>query len=141
MIGLDVVRKAERYAELAHAGRFDRAGVPYIEHPRAVAGMVSGELEKAVAYLHDVVEDSDSSVEDIREFFGDRIADAVDCLTRRSGEPYMDYIRRLAVDPVARIVKMADLEHNMDVSRLPIITDADWARVKKYKKAYEYLSE
>ena len=137
----DLLKKAEAFAIEKHAGQVDRAGASYIEHPRAVAGKVSGEIEKVVAMLHDVVEDTDATVEQIREMFGDEVADAVAVLTRDKGEPYMAYIRKIKGNEIARKVKMADLSHNMDVSRLPIITDADWKRVEKYKKAYELLSE
>ena len=135
----DEVRKAEKFAEMMHEGQVDLSNRPYIEHPKAVASMVEGDVEKVVAFLHDVVEDTLVDVEDIREGFGDEVAEAVDVLTRKKGVSYMDYIKGVKENKIARVVKMADLTHNMDVSRLAIITDADWARVKKYKKAYDYL--
>ena len=133
--------EARKFAEIAHEGQFDRGGVPYIEHPKAVASRLGGEVEKIVAWLHDVVEDTEVTVDELRELFGDEVADAVAILSRNKNEPYMDYIRKIKSNEIARKVKMADLSHNMDVSRLPIITDADWKRVEKYKKAYELLSE
>ena len=91
--------------------------------------------------MHDVVEDTDATVEQIRELFGFEVAEAVAVMTHKKGVSYFDYIREIKKNPIARKVKMADLSHNMDVSRLPIITDADWSRVKKYKKAFDILKE
>lgn len=138
---MEKIEEARRFAEKAHEGQIDRGGSAYIEHPRAVADKVDGETEKIVAWLHDTVEDTEVTVDQIREMFGDEVADAVAVLTRDKGEPYMDYIEKIKGNEIARKVKLADLSHNMDVSRLPIITDADWMRVKKYKKAYDFLSE
>lgn len=137
----ELLKKAEEFAALMHSGQVDRGGSPYIEHPRAVAAKVDGETEKIVAWLHDTVEDTDATIEQIEDMFGAEVAGAVALLTHDKSEPYMDYVRKLKGNEIARKVKMADLSHNMDVSRLPIITDADWCRVKKYKKAYDLLSE
>ena len=137
----ELLKKAEEYATLMHSGQVDRAGESYIEHPRAVAAKVNGETEKIVAWLHDTVEDTDATIEQIESMFGAEVAGAVALLTHDKSEPYMDYVRRIKGNEIARKVKMADLSHNMDVSRLPIITDADWKRVDKYKKAYDLLSE
>lgn len=137
----ELLKKAEAFATIMHEGQVDRGGAAYIEHPRAVAAKLSDETEKVTAWLHDVVEDTDATVEQIRELFGPEVADSVAVLTHKKGVPYFDYIREIKKNPIARNVKMADLSHNMDVSRLPIITDADWGRVKKYKKAYDILKE
>jgi len=137
----DLLKKAEAFASEMHSGQVDRGGVPYIEHPKAVASKLEGETEKVVAWLHDVVEDTEATVQEIREMFGDEVADAVSVLTHEEGVPYLDYIRKIKGNEIARKVKMADLSHNMDVSRLPILTDADWKRVEKYKKAYDILNQ
>ena len=137
----ELLKKAEAFATMMHEGQVDRGGAAYIEHPRAVAAKLDGETEKAVAWLHDVVEDTGATVEQIRELFGSEVADAVAVMTHKKGVPYFDYIGEIKRNTIARKVKMADLSHNMDVSRLPIITDADWNRVKKYKKAYDILKE
>ena len=137
----DLVKKADDFAAKAHSGQKDLAGSPYIDHPRTVAACVSGEKAKIVALLHDVVEDAWVSVNDIRVEFGDDIAEAVKVLTRPHGMPYMDYIEIVKSNDLAREVKLADLRHNMDLSRLPNVSDRDIKRVKKYKKAYDILSK
>ena len=137
----EMLKRAEEFATLVHGGQMDRAGAPYIDHPRAVAAKVDGETEKIVAWLHDTVEDTDATIEQIERLFGAEVAGAVALLTHDKSESYMDYVRKIKGNEIARKVKMADLSHNMDVSRLPIITDADWKRVEKYKKAYDLLSE
>ena len=135
-----MVEKAEAFAKKAHEGQVDKSGKPYFGHPKAVAAMVEGEVEKTVAYLHDVVEDTGVSVEEIRSLFGDEVADAVDLLTHREGVPYFDYVEKIKANPVARRVKMADLTHNMDLSRLDTVTEKDLKRIEKYKKAYAMLA-
>lgn len=136
----DIVKAADEYAARKHEGQVDKAGVPYINHPRAVAAKLDSDVEKAVALLHDTVEDTDATVEEIKEVFGEEIADAVEVLTHPKDEPYMDYIRRIWTNRLARDVKLADLEHNMDLSRLNgNVTEKDLERVEKYKKAREIL--
>ena len=136
------VRVVLAFAAEKHKGQVDRAGVDYIEHPKAVAGLLKEptEDEIVVALLHDTVEDTDASADEIRSLFGDAVADAVACMTHRIGVPYMDYVSGIKKNAIARKVKMADLTHNMDLSRLPDITDADRERVEKYKAAYRMLS-
>ena len=136
----DIVKAADEYAARKHEGQVDKAGVPYINHPRAVAAKLDSDVEKTVALLHDTVEDTDATVEEIREMFGEEIADAVEVLTHPKDEPYMDYIRRIWKNRLARDVKLADLEHNMDLSRLNgKVTEKDLERVEKYKKARQIL--
>lgn len=138
---MDIVEKAYKLAEKAHAGQVDKAGKDYITHPVAVSGMLEDEEEKCVALLHDVLEDTDVTEEEIREEFSDTIADAVVAMTRGEHETYEDFIRRAKKNPIARKVKMADLTHNMDLSRLPVVTDKDLRRLEKYKRAMEVLKE
>ena len=136
----DIVKAADEYAARKHEGQVDKAGVPYINHPRAVAAKLDSDVEKTIALLHDTVEDTDATVEEIREMFGEEIADAVEVLTHPKDEPYMDYIRRIWKNRLARDVKLADLEHNMDLSRLNgKVTEKDLERVEKYKKARQIL--
>ncbi|MCR4672356.1 MAG: HD domain-containing protein [Lachnospiraceae bacterium] len=131
---------AELIASMAHRGQLDKGGVPYIEHPRAVAAMVETEEEKTVAMLHDVLEDTYLTEEDLRPVFGDRITDAVLKLTHDESVPYMDYIKNLADDPIAVRVKIADLTHNMDEKRIPPGDDYTRARIENfYKPAYAFL--
>lgn len=138
---MGTVEEAEAFAAKMHEGQTDKAGRPYIEHPRAVASMVDGETEKVVAWLHDTVEDTPATIEQIREMFGDEIADAVAAMTHDKSVPYMDYVRNIKKNPIARKVKMADLSHNMDLSRLANVTEQDLERMEKYKKAYEILKD
>jgi (p)ppGpp synthase/HD superfamily hydrolase len=138
---MGTVEEAEAFAAKMHAGQTDKAGRPYIEHPRAVASKVDGEKEKVVAWLHDTVEDTPATIDQIREMFGDEIADAVAAMTHDKNVPYMDYVRNIKKNVIARKVKMADLSHNMDLSRLANVTDEDLRRAEKYKKAYEILKD
>lgn len=130
---------AYELAKRAHSGQVDKAGVYYINHPVAVSDRVYPEKEKTVALLHDVVEDTGITIECLRTLFDDEIADAVECLTRKSGESYNAYIRRVAQNSIARHVKIADLSHNMDLSRLLVVTDADIKRNEKYRRAMDFL--
>ena len=130
---------AYEIASRAHAKQVDKAGKPYLYHPLAVADGVTSEEAKVVALLHDIAEDTPITLGSLRALFGDTIADALTCLTHREGESYDEYVRRAAANPIARKVKMADLTHNMDLSRLPVVTDWDRERVKKYERAMAYL--
>ncbi|MBR5422817.1 MAG: bifunctional (p)ppGpp synthetase/guanosine-3',5'-bis(diphosphate) 3'-pyrophosphohydrolase [Clostridia bacterium] len=126
-------------ASYAHEGQADKAGKPYITHPLAVSEMVEGEDRKIVALLHDVLEDTFVTEATLRNLFGDEITDAVCAVSRNENESYEEFIVRAGQNELARAVKLADLKHNMDVSRLPEITERDLQRLEKYKKAYQYL--
>lgn len=140
MTPLEKVAAARLIAKIAHRGQVDKAGTPYFTHPEKVASLLETPEEKIVGYLHDTVEDTAVTVEDIREFFGDEIADAVALMTHAKGVPYMDYVKEVGKNPLARKVKIADLTHNMDISRIMNPTEKDYSRIeKKYKPAYEYL--
>ena len=130
---------AAALAAFAHEGQVDKVGQPYITHPLAVSAKVTTDLEKTVALLHDVLEDTFVTYDTLNNLFGSEIADRVKILSRSDDEPYMDYVRRTALDPVTLRVKLADLEHNMDVSRLPEITESDRVRLERYRAAYDYL--
>ena len=132
---------ARALAAYAHLGQVDKAGNPYISHPLAVSEGVEGEDAKIAALLHDTVEDTFVTNRTIRELFGNVVADAVACLTHRECEDYFDYVRRAGKNPIARQVKLSDLHHNMDLSRLPQVTEKDLKRLEKYKKAQEILLE
>lgn len=126
--------EALQLAVRAHDGQYDKGGSPYILHPIAVAKQVTDEKEKILALLHDTVEDTNVTNDDIRKEFGNTIADALDCLTHREGESYDSYIDRVCTNPLAIDVKLADLHNNMDLSRIQNPTDKDLARVEKYKR-------
>lgn len=135
-------QKALAIAEDAHKGQVDKAGVDYIQHPLFVASLVEGELAKTVALLHDVVEDSDWTLGDLRkEGLPEEVVQAVGILTKKRNENYEEYILRVKQNPLARQVKLADLQHNSDLSRLANVTDRDRKRVAKYQKAISFLSE
>lgn len=134
----DLARMLMMYA---HEGQVDKAGRPYYLHPLQVSRMVDGCDNKVVALLHDVVEDTNITIDTIWNIFGDTIADAVDDMTHRKGEPYFDYIARVKTNDIARTVKIADLTHNMDLSRLSTVTEKDRERSAKYLKAKEMLEE
>ncbi|MCR5041191.1 MAG: HD domain-containing protein [Clostridia bacterium] len=132
---------AKALSKFAHDGQVDKGGNPYYLHPLAVSEAVVGEDEKITALLHDVVEDTDIAVDTIRDLFGDTIVEAVLSVTRLDGEDYFDFVRRAKRNPIGRVVKLADLNHNLDASRLPEVTEKDAARLEKYRKAVEILSD
>jgi len=134
------IRKAYEIAFSAHKFKYDLAGNCYIEHPITVSKMVKGRKAKIVALLHDVVEDSDYTRADLERYFTEDICNAVEALTRKKGENYFKYIESLKHNELAKTVKIADLKHNMDVSRLKEIHDCDIKRLKKYLCAYHILT-
>lgn len=133
--------KAHEIAKMAHFGQVDRAGVDYIKHPETVASFVKTDEEKAVAYLHDVIEDTSLTLLDL-EMFGlsKNIIEAVDILTKKKGQDYQSYLNLVKTNELAKVVKLADLRHNSDLTRLPKITEKDLERNKKYSSAITFLS-
>ena len=139
---ISLLEKAICIAVEAHRGQNDRYGAPYILHPLRVMARVETATMKTVAILHDVVEDTDRTLEDLkREGFSEEIVMAVDCLTKRKGEPYQDLINRAAANPLARRVKLADLEDNMDLRRFTSVSAEDEQRLAKYLAAWNQLRE
>lgn len=131
---------AKSIAHAAHEGQLDKAGKPYIEHPRTVADAVEDDVAKAVAWLHDVVEDTSMTFDDLQAAgIASEVINHLRLLTHDKSVPYMEYIAALKNDPVAREVKLADLRHNSDLSRLNTITDKDRERLAKYQQAMELL--
>lgn len=136
----EMVQLAKEVATKAHAGQTDKGGHPYILHPTAVASFLEKPEHKMIAYLHDVCEDTPMTIEEIKNLgFSKTVTDALFLLTHKSGVPYESYIRQICQNPDARAVKMADLRHNMDLSRIPHPTEKDYRRLEKYKKAYQFL--
>ena len=134
------LENAIRIAVAAHQGQLDRAGQPYILHPLRVMARCQSTEEKIVAILHDVVEDAQWSFDDLRkEGFSEETIQALDCVTKREGEPYEDFVRRSAGNRIATRVKLADLEDNLDVRRLSEITEKDRERLNRYLAAYRRL--
>ncbi|MEI6515666.1 MAG: HD domain-containing protein [bacterium] len=135
------LEKALALAVSAHTGQTDKVGEPYILHPLRVMMKMRGKAERIVAALHDVVEDSAITLADLRTAgFSEEIIEAVDGLTRRENESYEDYITRASFNPIARKVKIADLEDNMDLRRLNNLEDADRDRMTRYRKTYRLLT-
>ena len=134
--------KAILIAAQAHLGQTDRMGAPYILHPLRMMFRFRSETEMTVAVLHDVVEDSpDWDLDRLRqEGFSDEIVQAVDHLTRRDRESYEEFVERTNESPLARRVKLADLEDNMDITRLSALTAQDQERLARYHRAWLRLS-
>ena len=137
---------AKFVSENSHKNQIDKAGIDYFAgHIQAVVNGVTTNKEKIVAYLHDTVEDTPLTIERIKELFGEEIGEAVFAITKsKDGSlPYDDYIERVKANPLARAVKISDLKHNMDLSRLEKvgITEKDIKRAKKYQKALKKLQE
>ena len=137
-----MLKKAISLAEKAHQGQVDKGGHPYILHPKRVMEKCETTEEKIVAMLHDVMEDTDYTADDLRkEGFSEEIITALLYLTHREGEGYMEYIERICENPLAVRVKYADLQDNMDLSRIPDPTEKDLARLEKYKLAKKRIEE
>lgn len=142
MIYTELTKHAMRIAYRAHEGQIDKAGVPYIHHPLHVAESMKDEISVCTALLHDVCEDSEITIEDLRvQGIPEAVLEALILLTRDFRESYQSYIERVATNCLARQVKIADLLHNSDLSRLTYITERDRERVKKYKQALEFLDK
>ena len=140
MIYTPMTRKAMKIAYAAHAGQADKTGVPYIYHPIHLAESMTEEKAVITALLHDVVEDTDITIDDLaREGFHADILTALTLLTHNPAEEYMDYISRLSTCPLARKVKLADLRHNSDVTRLDAIDEKTARRLEKYRRAIQLL--
>lgn len=134
----DLINEALKIAQKAHKGQKDKGGNDYLLHPVTVALHCDTEKERIVALLHDVIEDSDMSLEDLSIFDKD-IIEAVIAITRREDQSREDYIKQVCSNEIARKVKIADLANNMDLSRIENITQKDLDRIERYKKELEYL--
>lgn len=137
----ELLARAVSIAEKAHAGHKDRYGAPYILHPLRVMARVETPEERIVAILHDVVEDTDWTFERLSAAgFPVHIISALDSVTKREGESYEAFVGRSAAHPLGRKVKLADLEDNMDLRRMPAVTAEDLPRLQKYLKAWKALT-
>ncbi|WP_313312540.1 HD domain-containing protein [Pulveribacter sp.] len=137
---MPTIERAIEIAANAHAGQRDKAGQPYIFHPLRVMFRVDGEHEQMAAVLHDVVEDTAITIDDLaREGFPPAVLRAVEALTKLPGETRLEAAARAAADPVARKVKLADNAENMDLSRIPNPTDKDYARCREYEEVRALL--
>ena len=141
MIYTPVTKKAMKIAFEAHSGMTDKSGLPYIMHPLHLAESMTDETTTAVALLHDVIEDTDITAQMLLEMgMPEEVVCGVLAMTHGENEDYFEYVARVKKNPYALKVKIADLEHNSDMSRLDVVTQKDIRRVEKYKKAIEILS-
>lgn len=139
MINTKLTRKAMIIAYEAHKNQVDKSGVPYIYHPIHVAEQMDTENEWIIALLHDVVEDTNVTFKQLEEVFSKEIIDILKLLTREENIEYDEYIKRIKNNSIACKVKIADLTHNLDKTRLDFVTEVDVKRNEKYKKALQIL--
>lgn len=142
MIYTHLTNEAMKIAYRAHHGQTDKGGIPYIFHPYHLAEQMTDEYTTCVALLHDVVEDTDVTLEQLAAVFPKEVVDAIALMTHDDGTPYLEYVARIASNPIAKAVKIADLLHNSDKTRLED-QDTNAAALKrweeKYSKALEIL--
>lgn len=136
------LEKAISIAAKAHEGQTDKGGTAYIMHPLKLMMAMDTEEEQITAILHDVVEDSTITIEDLKaEGFSEQVLDAITLLTRKKRASYQKYIEAIAENALATKVKMADLSHNMDITRIPGATIKDFQQRTQYEKYQQYLIE
>ena len=142
MIYTPMTKRAMKLCFAAHRDQTDKSGMPYVFHSFHLAEQMTDELTTVTALLHDVVEDTTYTLDDLRGMgFPDEVIGALTLLTHDPSVPYLDYVARISSDPIAKAVKLADLRHNSDLTRLDNPSDKDLARVEKYRKAIQLLEE
>ena len=142
MIYTDQTKKALKLCFDAHKEQKDKSGLPYVFHPFHLAEQMETEETTVVALLHDVVEDTDYTLADLREMgFGKTVLDALRLLTHGEGVDYMDYVRAIKANPIAKAVKLSDLRHNSDTTRLDTVDEKALERIEKYRRAMALLEE
>lgn len=140
MIYTPLTKKALKLCFEAHKNQTDKTGMPYVFHPFHLAEQMKDELTTICALLHDVIEDTDYTITDLENMgFPNEALEALKLLTHNEGVPYMDYVKELSKNPIAKSVKIADLMHNSDTSRLDVVDEWALKREEKYKKALEFL--
>ena len=140
MIYTPLTKKAMQLCFKYHKRQTDKSGLPYIHHPFHLAEQMTDEITTVVALLHDVIEDTRCTPKKLAKAgFGKEVLEALALLTHDPAVPYMDYVAKIKQNPVAKAVKLADLQHNSDTTRLDVVTDKDLARVEKYKAAMATL--
>ena len=141
MIYTPLTNKALKLCFEAHKNQVDKTGLPYVFHPFHLAEQMKDEYSTVCALLHDVVEDTEYTFEDLINMgFPNEVIEALKLLTHAEDVPYMDYVKALSVNPIAKAVKIADLTHNSDTSRLDVVDEWALKREEKYKKALEFLN-
>jgi (p)ppGpp synthase/HD superfamily hydrolase len=138
---MSTLERAIALAATAHEGQLDKAGAPYILHVLRVMLRLQTPEARMAAVLHDIVEDCGWTLDRLRaDGFPEAVVTGIDAVTRREAESYEEFVLRAKAHPIGRLVKMADLEDNSDLTRLPEVTDRDRARLDKYRRAMEALS-
>ena len=140
MIYTKMTKLALRLCFDAHKEQRDKSGMPYVFHPFHLAEQMTDEKTTIVALLHDLIEDTDYTLNDLRCIgFDEDVIEAIALMTHEDGVPYMDYVAKIKENPIAKAVKLADLRHNSDMTRFDVITPYDEVRAEKYRKAIELL--
>lgn len=140
MIYTDMTKKAIKLMFALHKDQTDKSGMPYVFHPFHLAEQMSDEETTCAALLHDTIEDTPCTPDMLRaEGFPKSVVEAVKLLTHPDGEEYLHYVARIGKNPIARAVKLADLQHNSDLTRLDSLGEKDLQRIEKYRKAMEIL--
>ena len=140
MIYTPLTKKAIELMYVLHKDQTDKSGLPYVFHPWHVAESMDDEIKTTVALLHDTVEDTDITLEDLTDRgFPEEVVSVLALMTHEEGVDYFDYIKKLADNPIAREVKLADLKHNSDLDRLDHVSTKDMERKGKYAKAIKFL--
>ena len=140
MIYTPATKKALALCFEAHKEQKDKSGMPYVFHPFHLAEQMEDEDTTIVALLHDIVEDTDYTLDNLAAMgFSQAVLDAIALMTHDDDTPYMDYVARIKTNPIAKAVKLADLRHNSDTSRLDIVTERDLLRNEKYRTAITLL--
>ena len=142
MIYTDATKKAMKLCFQAHKDQTDKSGIPYVFHPIHLAEQMKDEDTTVVALLHDVVEDTAYTPEDLAAMgFNDRVIAAIRLMTHDENIPYMEYVAKIKENPIAKAEKLADLAHNSDTTRLDTVDAKAAARIKKYERAIELLNK
>ena len=142
MIYTNLTKQALKLCFEAHKEQVDKSGMPYVFHPFHLAEQMTDEATTVVALLHDVVEDTDTTFEDLeKQGFSDEIIKALMLLTHEKSVPYMEYVGEIKKNKIATKVKLADLKHNSDLSRLDTVDEKALKRKEKYENAIKILEE
>ena len=140
MIYTNLTKQALKLCFESHKEQTDKSGMPYVFHPFYLAEQMTDEETTVVALLHDVVEDTDITFEDLeKQGFSDEIVNVLKLLTHDKNTPYMDYVAEIKKNKIATKVKLADLRHNSDLSRLSVVDEKALKRKEKYEKAIKFL--
>lgn len=140
MIYTHLTNEAMKIAYRAHHGQVDKGGIPYIFHPYHLAEQMTDEYTTCVALLHDVVEDTDVTLEELKAIFPTEVTDAIALMTHQEGVDYLEYVAAIRENPIARAVKLADIAHNSDESRLED-QNGNAAALKRWQNKYSRALE